>query len=70
SVVRTVVHDTSTGVHLSTGGRSVLEDVRVTGASGNGIVLAAGTDPVLRRCRVSRARGHGLFVTDRARGTF
>lgn len=40
SVVRTVVHDTSTGVHLSTGGRSVLEDVRVTGASGNGIVLA------------------------------
>ncbi|MFJ1779438.1 right-handed parallel beta-helix repeat-containing protein [Streptomyces anulatus] len=70
SVVRTVVHDTSTGVHLSTGGRSVLEDVRVTGASGNGIVLAAGTDPVLRRCRVSRVRGHGLFVTDRARGTF
>ncbi|MFD5642042.1 right-handed parallel beta-helix repeat-containing protein [Streptomyces anulatus] len=70
SVVRTVVHDTSTGVHLSTGGRSVLEDVRVTGASGNGIVLASGTDPVLRRCRVSRVRGHGLFVTDRARGTF
>ncbi|MEU6614216.1 right-handed parallel beta-helix repeat-containing protein [Streptomyces parvus] len=70
SVVRTVVHDTSTGVHLSSAGRTTLEDVRVTGASGNGIVLAVGTDPVLRRCRVSRARGHGLFVTDRARGTF
>ncbi|MFF2702442.1 right-handed parallel beta-helix repeat-containing protein [Streptomyces cyaneofuscatus] len=70
SVVRTVVHDTSTGVHLSSAGRTTLEDVRVTGSSGNGIVLAVGTDPVLRRCRVSRARGHGLFVTDRARGTF
>ncbi|MEU3977754.1 right-handed parallel beta-helix repeat-containing protein [Streptomyces bacillaris] len=70
SVVRTVVHDTSTGVHLSTGGRTTLEDVRVTGSSGNGVVLTAGTDPVLRRCRVSRARGNGLFVTDRARGTF
>ncbi|GAB2938668.1 MULTISPECIES: right-handed parallel beta-helix repeat-containing protein [unclassified Streptomyces] len=70
SVVRTVVHDTSTGVHLSSAGRTTLEDVRVTGASGNGIVLAVGTDPVLRRCRVSRARGHGLLVTDRARGTF
>ncbi|MEU3513224.1 right-handed parallel beta-helix repeat-containing protein [Streptomyces longwoodensis] len=70
SVVRTVVHDTSTGVHLSTSGRTTLEDVRVTGASGNGITLAAGTDPVLRRCRVSRTRGHGVLVTDRARGTF
>ncbi|MEU2826368.1 right-handed parallel beta-helix repeat-containing protein [Streptomyces bacillaris] len=70
SVVRTVVHDTSTGVHLSTAGRTTLEDVRVTGSSGNGVVLTAGTDPVLRRCRVSRARGNGLFVTDRARGTF
>ncbi|MFJ9311146.1 MULTISPECIES: right-handed parallel beta-helix repeat-containing protein [Streptomyces] len=70
SVVRTVVHDTSTGVHLSSSGRTTLEDVRVTGASGNGIALAKGTDPVLRRCRVSRARGHGLVVTDRARGTF
>ncbi|MEU5165443.1 right-handed parallel beta-helix repeat-containing protein [Streptomyces mutomycini] len=70
SVVRTVVHDTSTGVHLSSSGRTTLEDVRVTGASGNGIALAGGTDPVLRRCRVSRARGHGVLVTDRARGTF
>ncbi|MGW5067700.1 right-handed parallel beta-helix repeat-containing protein [Streptomyces cyaneofuscatus] len=70
SVVRTVVHDTSTGVHLSSSGRTTLEDVRVTGASGNGIALAGGTDPVLRRCRVSRARGHGVVVTDRARGTF
>ncbi|MEU8767472.1 right-handed parallel beta-helix repeat-containing protein [Streptomyces griseus] len=70
SVVRTVVHDTSTGVHLSSTGRTTLEDVRVTGASGNGIALAQGTDPVLRRCRVSRVRGHGVVVTDRARGTF
>ncbi|MEV0924765.1 right-handed parallel beta-helix repeat-containing protein [Streptomyces spongiicola] len=70
SVVRTVVHDTVTGVHLSTAGRSTLEDVRITGASGNGIALAGGTDPVLRRCRVSRTRGHGVLVTDRARGTF
>ncbi|GFH38069.1 right-handed parallel beta-helix repeat-containing protein [Streptomyces pacificus] len=70
SVVRTVVHDTGTGVHLSTAGRTTLEDVRVTGAAGNGIALAGGTDPVLRRCRVSRTRGHGVLVTDRARGTF
>ncbi|MFI2782375.1 right-handed parallel beta-helix repeat-containing protein [Streptomyces sp. ALB3] len=70
SVIRTVVHDTSTGVHLSSAGRTTLEDVRVTGASGNGITLAGGTDPVLRRCRVSRVRGHGVLVTDRARGTF
>ncbi|MFJ4471702.1 right-handed parallel beta-helix repeat-containing protein [Streptomyces sp. NPDC089424] len=70
TVIRTVVHDTSTGVHLSSGGRTTLEDVRVTGASGNGIALAGGTDPVLRRCRVSRTRGHGVLVTDRARGTF
>ncbi|MEV2246504.1 right-handed parallel beta-helix repeat-containing protein [Streptomyces sp. NPDC049970] len=70
SVVRTVVHDTSTGVHLSSTGRTTLEDVRVTGASGNGITLAGGTDPVLRRCRVSRTRGHGVLVTDRSRGTF
>ncbi|MET8059081.1 right-handed parallel beta-helix repeat-containing protein [Streptomyces microflavus] len=70
SVVRTVVHDTSTGVHLSSAGRTTLEDVRVTGASGNGIALAKGADPVLRRCRVSRVRGHGMVVTDRARGTF
>ncbi|MGC4977427.1 right-handed parallel beta-helix repeat-containing protein [Streptomyces sp. DT199] len=70
TVVRTVVHDTSTGVHLSSAGRTTLEDVRVTGASANGIALAGGTDPVLRRCRVSRTRGHGVLVTDRARGTF
>ncbi|MFJ4753823.1 right-handed parallel beta-helix repeat-containing protein [Streptomyces sp. NPDC088763] len=70
TVVRTVVHDTSTGVHLSSAGRTTLEDVRVTGASGNGIALAGGTDPVLRRCRVSRTRGQGVVITDRARGTF
>ncbi|KES03567.1 sporulation protein [Streptomyces toyocaensis] len=70
SVVRTVVHDTSTGVHLSSAGRTTLEDVRVTGASANGFTLAGGTDPVLRRCRVTRTRGHGVLVTDRGRGTF
>ncbi|MER7739577.1 right-handed parallel beta-helix repeat-containing protein [Streptomyces sp. NPDC096538] len=70
TVSRTVVHDTAHGVHLSSGGRTTLEDVRITGASGTGVTLAAGTDPVLRRCRVSRTRGHGVVVTDRARGTF
>ncbi|MFD4349566.1 right-handed parallel beta-helix repeat-containing protein [Streptomyces coelicoflavus] len=70
TVVRTVVHDTSTGVHLSSTGRTSLEDVRVTGASADGITLAGGTDPVLRRCRVTRTRGHGVLVTDRGRGTF
>ncbi|OON78070.1 right-handed parallel beta-helix repeat-containing protein [Streptomyces tsukubensis] len=70
SVARTVVHDTSTGVHLSSEGRTTLEDVRVTGASGNGITLAQGAAPVLRRCRVSRVRGQGVLVTNRARGTF
>ncbi|MER7699784.1 MULTISPECIES: right-handed parallel beta-helix repeat-containing protein [unclassified Streptomyces] len=69
-VVRSVVHDTSTGVHITSAGRTTLEDVRVTGTSAAGIVLAAGTDPVLRRCRTSRTRGSGLLVTDRARGTF
>ncbi|MYY19592.1 MULTISPECIES: right-handed parallel beta-helix repeat-containing protein [unclassified Streptomyces] len=69
-VVRTVVHDTSTGMHITSAGRTTLEDVRITGASATGIVLAAGTDPVLRRCRTSRTRGGGVLVTDRARGTF
>ncbi|CAM5433710.1 AAA+ ATPase domain-containing protein OS=Streptomyces microflavus OX=1919 GN=Smic_63880 PE=3 SV=1 [Streptomyces microflavus] len=64
------MHDTSTGVHLSSAGRTTLEDVRVTGASGNGIALAGGTDPGIRRRPVSRVRGHGMVVTDRARGTF
>ncbi|MDH6581422.1 SpoVK/Ycf46/Vps4 family AAA+-type ATPase [Streptomyces sp. SAI-133] len=70
TVVRTVVHDTSTGVHVSSTGRTTLEDVRVTGASINGITLSQGADPVLRRCRVSRIRGNAVLVTDRARGTF
>ncbi|MDQ0988465.1 right-handed parallel beta-helix repeat-containing protein [Streptomyces sp. V2I9] len=69
-VVRSVVHDTSTGVHITSAGRTTLEDVRVTGTSASGIVLAQGTDPVLRRCRTSRTRGSGLLVTDRARGMF
>jgi SpoVK/Ycf46/Vps4 family AAA+-type ATPase len=68
-VIRTVVHDTSTGVHITSEGRTTLEDVRVRGASVAGIVLAAGTDPVLRRCRASRIRGCGILVTDRARGS-
>ncbi|MFE6904517.1 right-handed parallel beta-helix repeat-containing protein [Streptomyces sp. NPDC057717] len=69
-VLRTVVHDTSTGVHLTSQSRTTLEDVRVTGTSGPGIVLSGGTDPLLRRCRTTRTRGHGLLVTDLARGTF
>ncbi|MFB6992303.1 MULTISPECIES: right-handed parallel beta-helix repeat-containing protein [unclassified Streptomyces] len=69
-VLRTVVHDTSVGLHLSSSARTVLEDIRVTGTSGPGIVLSGGTDPLLRRCRTSRTKGSGLLVSDRARGTF
>ncbi|MFJ9031036.1 right-handed parallel beta-helix repeat-containing protein [Streptomyces sp. NPDC102274] len=68
-VTRTVVHDTSTGVYLTSQSRTTLEDVRVTGTSGPGIVLSDGTDPLLRRCRTTRTRGHGLLITNRARGT-
>lgn len=69
-VLRTVVHDTSTGVHLSSAARTELEEVRITGTSAAGVVLSSGTDPVLRRCRTARTKGPGLLVTDRARGTF
>ncbi|MFC4508309.1 MULTISPECIES: right-handed parallel beta-helix repeat-containing protein [Streptomyces] len=69
-VLRTVVHDTSTGVYLTSQARTTLEDVRVTGTTGPGIVLSGGTDPLVRRCRTARTRGHGLLVTERARGTF
>ncbi|MEU8588756.1 right-handed parallel beta-helix repeat-containing protein [Streptomyces sp. NPDC048664] len=69
-VLRTVVHDTSTGVHLTSQARTTLEDVRVTVTSGPGVVLGGGTDPLLRRCRVARTKGHGLLVTERSRGMF
>ncbi|WP_438302855.1 right-handed parallel beta-helix repeat-containing protein [Streptomyces sp. HUAS TT11] len=69
-VLRTVVHDTSTGVHLTSQSRTTLEDVRVTGTSGPGVVLGGGTDPLLRRCRTARTKSHGLLVTERSRGTF
>ncbi|MEV6160693.1 right-handed parallel beta-helix repeat-containing protein [Streptomyces sp. NPDC052052] len=69
-VLRTVVHDTGVGIHLSSSARTVLEDLRVTGTSGPGIVLSGGTDPLLRRCRTARTKGAGLLVSDRARGTF
>ncbi|MFI5998698.1 right-handed parallel beta-helix repeat-containing protein [Streptomyces sp. NPDC051362] len=69
-VLRTVVHDTSTGVSVTSKARTTLEDVRITGTTGPGIVLSAGTDPLVRRCRTTRTRGHGLLVTDQARGTF
>ncbi|MFJ6016956.1 right-handed parallel beta-helix repeat-containing protein [Streptomyces sp. NPDC092952] len=69
-ILRTVVHDTGVGVHLSSSARTVLEDIRVTGTSGPGIVLSGGTDPLLRRCRTARTKGPGLLVSDRARGTF
>ncbi|MFG2947070.1 right-handed parallel beta-helix repeat-containing protein [Streptomyces adustus] len=68
-VVRTTVHDTSTGVHLSSAARTTLEDVTVTGTTGPGIVLSAGTDPWLRRCRTARTGGEGMVVLERARGT-
>jgi SpoVK/Ycf46/Vps4 family AAA+-type ATPase len=69
-VLRTTVHDTSTGVHLTSASRTTLEDVTVTGTSGAGFALGGGTDPLLRRCRTARTTGNGLFITDRARGTF
>ncbi|GLP64807.1 hypothetical protein TUSST3_14270 [Streptomyces sp. TUS-ST3] len=68
-VVRTAVHDTSTGVHLSSAARTTLEDVTVTGTTGPGIVLSGGTDPWLRRCRTTRTEGHGMAVLERSRGT-
>jgi SpoVK/Ycf46/Vps4 family AAA+-type ATPase len=69
-VLRTVVHDTAIGVHLTSASRTVLEELRITATSGPAIVLSHGTDPLLRRCRTARTEGHGLLVTDRARGTF
>lgn len=69
-VLRTVVHDTSTGVQLASRARTELEDVRVTGTTGVGIVVSGGSDPVVRRCRTARTKGHGLLVTERSRGTY
>lgn len=69
-VLRTVVHDTSTGVQLASQARTTLEDVRVTGTTGVGIAVTGGSDPLLRRCRTARTKSHGLLVTDRSRGTF
>jgi SpoVK/Ycf46/Vps4 family AAA+-type ATPase len=69
-VLRTTVHDTSTGVHITSQSRTTIEDVTVTGTSGAGVALSNGTDPLLRRCRTARTTGHGLFITDKARGTF
>ncbi|WP_405455237.1 right-handed parallel beta-helix repeat-containing protein [Streptomyces sp. NBC_00101] len=69
-VLRTVVHDTSIGVHLTSESRTLLEEVRVTATTGPGFVLSHGTDPLLRRCRTARTRGNGILVTDRSRGTF
>ncbi|MFF3334490.1 right-handed parallel beta-helix repeat-containing protein [Streptomyces sp. NPDC002888] len=69
-VLRTVVHDTSTGVHVSSQTRTTLEDVRVTNTTGVGIAVSGGSDPLLRRCRTARTKSHGLLVTERARGTF
>ncbi|MFJ3672568.1 right-handed parallel beta-helix repeat-containing protein [Streptomyces sp. NPDC090106] len=69
-VLRTVVHDTSTGLHITSECRVHLEDVRVTNTSGVGIAVGAGSDPLLRRCRVARTKEHGVLVADRSRGTF
>ncbi|MGW3496376.1 right-handed parallel beta-helix repeat-containing protein [Streptomyces sp. NPDC001020] len=70
SVLRTVVHDTTTGVHITSESRTLLEDVRVTNTSGIGIAVGTGSDPLLRRCRVARTKEHGVLVADRSRGTF
>ncbi|MGW0856111.1 right-handed parallel beta-helix repeat-containing protein [Streptomyces sp. NPDC002690] len=69
-VLRTVLHDTTTGVFITSESRTVLEDVRVTNTSGVGIAVGQGSDPLLRRCRVARAKEHAVLVTDRSRGTF
>ncbi|MFJ9372553.1 right-handed parallel beta-helix repeat-containing protein [Streptomyces sp. NPDC101455] len=69
-VLRTVVRDTSIGVHITSTARCELEEVRVTGSSGPGIIVSHGSDPVLRRCRTARTTGNGLLVTDRSRGTY
>ncbi|MFE4453267.1 right-handed parallel beta-helix repeat-containing protein [Streptomyces sp. NPDC056796] len=70
TVLRTVLRDTTTGLHITSESRTVLEDVRVTNTSGVGIAVSKGSDPLLRRCRVARTKGHGILVTDRSRGTF
>ncbi|MEW2491290.1 right-handed parallel beta-helix repeat-containing protein [Streptomyces sp. NPDC048411] len=70
SVLRTVLHDTSTGLHITSESRTVFEDVRVTNTSGVGIAVGKGSDPLLRRCRVARTKEHAVLVTDRSRGTF
>ncbi|MFH8467195.1 right-handed parallel beta-helix repeat-containing protein [Streptomyces sp. NPDC017991] len=70
TVLRTAVHDVSTGVFVTSGARPVLEDVTVTATSQAGIVVAAGSDPTLRRCRTSQTAATGLFVGERSRGTF
>ncbi|MEV0481319.1 right-handed parallel beta-helix repeat-containing protein [Streptomyces sp. NPDC050508] len=69
-VLRTVVRDTSIGVHVTSAARCELEEVRVTGSSGPGIIVSHGSDPVLVRCRTARTTGNGLLVTDRSRGTY
>ncbi|MCG7205169.1 right-handed parallel beta-helix repeat-containing protein [Streptomyces arenae] len=69
-VLRTVIRDTSIGVHVTSAARCELEEVRVTGSSGPGIIVSHGSDPVLRRCRTARSTGNGLLVTDRSRGTY
>ncbi|WP_329023182.1 right-handed parallel beta-helix repeat-containing protein [Streptomyces sp. NBC_01423] len=69
-VLRTVIHDTAIGAHLTSAARIELDDVRVNGTTGQGIIVSHGADPVLRRCRTSRTAGNGLFVTDRSRGTY
>ncbi|MGW4598651.1 right-handed parallel beta-helix repeat-containing protein [Streptomyces sp. NPDC004457] len=69
-VLRTVLHDTTTGVHITSESRTVLEDVRVTNTSGVGIAVGMGSDPLLRRCRTARTKEHAVLVTDRSRGTF
>jgi SpoVK/Ycf46/Vps4 family AAA+-type ATPase len=70
SVQRLTATGVTVGVYVTSGSRTVLEDVSVADTTGHGIVVAAGADPVLRRCSTMDTRGSGLFVTGRSRGTF
>jgi hypothetical protein len=53
-VLRTVVHDTTHGLHLTSEARTVIEDVHVTSTSGVGIAIRTGVNPLVRKRGSSR----------------
>ncbi|MFF5714401.1 hypothetical protein [Streptomyces sp. NPDC012756] len=57
SVLRTVVHDTTHGLHLTSEARTVIEDVHVTSTSGVGIAIRTGVNPLVRKARIVTRRG-------------